>query len=175
MSRLILYNDITGICPTTISSSESVLRLSSESVGVAVGIEFQNPFPQDISGNTHKNAQKKQPKPKEKPTKPTGKLGIIVRQIPNSGVGQIPNSGVGQIPNSGVGQIQLSLLILVRIVLSVIISKLAFQLQESSVGQQTDSTAPGSIKSEYHNTSRNTNFGAEYLKLAIETSSSLLA
>ena len=41
LGRLILYNDITGICPTTklfgicptiIPSSESVLRLSSESV-----------------------------------------------------------------------------------------------------------------------------------------------
>ena len=53
--------------------------------------------------------------------------GIIVGQIPNSGVvrrrtdselgiivGQIPNTGVGQIPNSSVGQIQLSQILAIK-------------------------------------------------------------
>ena len=94
-----------GICPTIISSSESVRRLSSESVKVAVGIEFQNPFPSHshrisvgIPTKTHrkkpKNPKKNPRSPQKNPTKPTGKLGIIVGQIPNSGVGQIQLSRI---------------------------------------------------------------------------------
>ena len=64
-----------GICPTIISSSESVRRLSSESVRVAVGIEFQNPFPSHshrISvGIPTKTHRKKDKNPKKNPRNPT--------------------------------------------------------------------------------------------------------